>query len=70
MVPILEPVNTEEDNVILGTTIDTRTTIALNTTMLPPPPPREEGVPPPPPYPQAPPPPEMNEILTNLVNLL
>jgi len=69
-VPILKPVNSKEDDVILDTTIDTHATTVSNTAMRPPPPPREEDVPPPSPSPQDPPLPETNKILTNLMNLL
>jgi hypothetical protein len=49
---------------------DTRATTALNKTILPPPPLHEEETPPLPLSPQVPPLPEINEILTNMVNLL
>ena len=69
-VSILEPLNPGGSNAILDTATGVRTATALNvTTLLPPLPPSEE-VPSPPLYPQAPLTPEMNEFLTNLLNLL
>jgi len=50
---ILERVNLEEDNAILGTTTDTHASTALNAMTLPSPPPHSEVVPPPPPSLQA-----------------
>jgi len=52
-VMILERVNLEEDNAILGTTTDTHASTALNAMTLPSPPPHSEVVPPPPPSLQA-----------------
>ena len=67
---ILEPTNLEEIDAILDSTINTCTTAALNTTILRPPPPWTEDVPRLPQSIPVPLPQEMNEILTNLVNLL
>ena len=58
IVMILEPVNLEEDDAILGTSTETRATTVLNATAVPLPHPHSEDIPPPPPCPQAPPPSE------------
>ena len=71
-VPILKPVNLEgnDKNVVLVATTDARPSAKMNVTLLAPPPSCTEDVPLPPPLLLVRPLSEMNEILTNLVNLL